>query len=366
MKQKASFKSMRRAACACMAALAALTSLAGCGTSNDPTPRAEADAGKARTEALFTEPPRNEKRTEEIEAPSEASADKKPEQTQEAGSGSFAPILRSISGRDDLLILSQRLLEGKRLYNIPTAHYTGAVYFRVEADGLVAYNRRIYPGPEELYDPFGNLAYDLVEPIATYPRELGIEAKKSLVDFYKSSYDPNYPSDEPEGFEGYTGDNYIIFTNEVFHGIQASVIFVTSDGWKTWKEVEVPTIGGFPKHVTGGCMLSDKEGFLCFYEKATLGDEYKLDELSVYKTADAGERWHPLKLRIPLDEVGVLCDPITALSPMFDGDHGIMLVQYGQYVKEFDEWESYIGWFETFDRGESWEFHPDPVSKLFE
>lgn len=350
MNRKVSCKSMTRAACVCIMSLIALASLGACQARNDQFKQTEADAKKMQSEAPLTNQPSELPRTAETEAPE----DKQPEETPAANSVSMGGTNRTVQDRSELIAFTQRLLEGKDIFTHTVTLEHGAVFFNLEEDGLVAYNKAFK------VEEIGNCHYECFAPLAVFPRELGEMAKKSLVGYYKRNIEPGYSGDEVNQMEGYYGEDYIIFTDGVFHGMQASAIFVTSDGWKTWKEV--PVIEGFPTHVTGGCMLSEEVGFLCYFARHL--PDYKFDELSVYKTVDAGLTWKPLDVKIPRDKGGLLCDPVKVFSPMFEGDHGIMIVQYSEYRREEDEVDRFIGWFESFDGGDTWEFHPDPVAEF--
>lgn len=225
----------------------------------------------------------------------------------------------------------------------------GGVFFGVEDGKLTAYAEAI------IHDEPGSLHYELLEPIAYYPYELGALAAKSVSDYIRRNIDPDFAGDDELQLFGYIGENYIIFTDEPFHGRQAYALFYSEDG-ENWTE-----LSAIPQRVmqlTGGCVLSASEAYLCFFDRSQMMfDDYTPRRLTVYRTADGGKTWKDIELWIPEEYEGIVAPPAAALSPVFKGERGVIIVTYTTYNSETEGFDSHTSWFETEDGGESWEFH---------
>lgn len=347
---KAHFKKKRpmKALAAIIAALIVLTGIAGCRLRNDMEQVVNLPQNQTSTDtAAQSEEPRTAEPMDSLET--------EQEQSKEEKLPSFS-ITRQVNGRAEWHRYSQRLLAGEDIEEQACTLRGGAVFFGMEDNELLAYNKAL------LFETDEGIAYELFEPIASFPQELGAAAQKSLSDYYRRNLNPAFSGDDTLQMMGYFGEDYVIFTNEVFHGNQAAAIFRTADGGKTW--TEFPVAEDYPMEITGGCILSDKIGFLCYADRNIIIDGYTPRQLTIYKTEDGGKTWKDIELWIPETDVGMIAEPTIALSPMFDGEHGIMLVTYSEYVKQRDAFDCYIGWFESFDGGESWKFYSDPSAKL--
>lgn len=225
----------------------------------------------------------------------------------------------------------------------------GGVFFGVEDGKLTAYARAV------IHDDPGNVHYELFDPIAYYPYELGERAAKSVSDYIRRNIDPEFAGDDDLQLFGYIGENYVIFTDEPFHGYQAYALFFTEDG-ENWTELDA-----MPQRLiqlTGGCVLSQNEAYLCFFDRSQMMfDDYTPRELTVYRTNDGGKTWKDVGLWIPEEYEGVIAPPAAALSPVFIGERGMIAVTYTTYNAENEGFDSRTSWFETDDGGMSWEFH---------
>lgn len=221
----------------------------------------------------------------------------------------------------------------------------GGVFFGFEGDRLIAYRRAKW------YGEIGDTALELSDPIASYPAELGIRAKESLAEFNGTSYV------ETDQLYGYIGENYVIFTNEQHMGSQDRAIFRTDDG-ENW--YEFGAMKDNRAQLTGGAILNANEGFLCFYDRAIMMyDSYTPRQLSVYRTIDGGKTWSDIGLWIPEEYEGKIAPPSYVLSPVFEGEHGVLIVVYSVCVNtSTGSFEQRTAHFETFDGGDTWTFFP--------
>ncbi|MGE4485770.1 MAG: M56 family metallopeptidase [Oscillospiraceae bacterium] len=112
-------------------------------------------------------------------------------------------------------------------------------------------------------------------------------------------------------------DGWLVIAN--FHAMtyEDNYIFQTSDGGKSWAEVQGDQNDVYPSVLTGSGFSDDGTGFLCFWY-------YEKDfEPPVIRTQDGGKTWE--KLDIPLPQEFDSYNK-TALSPVFDGANGTMPV----------------------------------------
>ena len=185
-------------------------------------------------------------------------------------------------------------------------------------------------------------------PVEKYPRSLGETAQSAiarerLATFPLYGLDPDFKA----CVTGFAGKDYIVVTNgdDLMHDEAVSCIFVRG-GDGEWKEIGNAN-PVFPRTLTGACMLSENEGYLCFCDRYFEPDGETGRKLRVFRTDDGGESWTDAGLELP-EEYG---EPNTLIpgSPVFDGDHGVMLVT--AYFFERDKLEA---WFETKDGGKTW------------
>ena len=87
------------------------------------------------------------------------------------------------------------------------------------------------------------------------PRSESARAAKSVSDYIRNNINPDFTGDDEIQLFGYIGDNYIIFTDEPFHGRQAYALFYTEDG-ENWTELSA--IPQRLMQLTGGSAWSIK------------------------------------------------------------------------------------------------------------
>lgn len=184
-------------------------------------------------------------------------------------------------------------------------------------------------------------------PFESYPRSLGEEAQRAVARERISAFplyelDPDFKA----RMTGYAGEDCVIVANgaDLDRDEAVSCIFVRgADG--EWTEIGNAN-AIFPRRLTGACMLSEKEGYLCFSDRfyETNGPGRKLH---VFHTVDGGESWADVGLELP-EKYG---EPSSLIpySPVFDGEHGVIPV-----TASFFDGDRLEAWFETKDGGESW------------
>ncbi len=278
-------------------------------------------------------------------APTEAPVDPTPDYTFTSEQDDYAKVVRAI-------------FNGEQQEEPTFTRKGGGVFFDLTDDGLIAYKEA-----KHYYDYGSSPSDDVTEyyefftPLATYPRELGLMAQKKIAEYMGNYQYPDYQGDGSDiRLFGFIGDNYVIFTNDPFHGYQSSAIFYSEDGthWSEFGSFE-----GFAKEITGGCIVNSKVGYLCYDDRELMYyDDYTPRQLTVYKTTDGGKTWRNLNIRIPEKYEGTIAPPVASLSPSFDGSHGLFIVTYSTYNSEIATFEYHIAWFESYDGGETWEFHP--------
>ena len=259
------------------------------------------------------------------------------------------------SERAALLSATHAMIRGESVEDIPLTPNGSGVYFGLDGGALVAY------AEAELIEEPGNVRYELSSPVASFPYELGLRARKSVSDYIRRNLDPGFAGDDKLQLFGFMGENYIIFTGEPFHGYQAAAIFYTPDGsqWSEFRSFE-----GHPVELTGGAVLSESVAYLCYFDRSLMRfDDYTPRRLTVYKTCDGGETWEDIGLTIPDEFEGIIAPPAAALSPYFEGDHGIIPVMYSTFNSFTAGFDSHTAYFETNNGGESWVFRlPTVVS----
>lgn len=262
---------------------------------------------------------------------------------------SDSPTFRFMSERTEFLSVTHAMLAGEGFEDMPFTPSGSGVYFGYDGEAFTAYSEA------EIFDEPGNVRYELSEPVASFPLDLGVRAKESVADYIRRNLDPSFDDDDHLQLFGFMGENYIIFTGEPFHGRQASAIFYTGNGTE-W--TELASFEGYPKQITGGVVLSENEAYVCYLDRDMMMlDDYTPRRLTVYKTEDGGKTWTDVGLSIPEEYEGIVAPPTAALSPGFEGEHGVIPVTYSVYDPASDRFESHTAWFETIDGGISWEFH---------
>lgn len=265
------------------------------------------------------------------------------------------PVYDFTSERDELLTVTHAMLTGESFEDKPFTPSGSGVFFGFEGNALIAYAKA------EIIEEPENVHYMLSNPIASFPYDLGTRARKSVSDYIRRNLNPAFTDDDNLQLFGFMGENYIVFTGEPFHGYQASAIFFTEDGTE-WTEIR--SFEGYPMQLTGGAMLSENVGYLCYMDRSLMQSAvYTPRTLTVYMTVNGGETWEDIGLVIPEEYEGMIAPPSAALSPRFDGEHGVIPVTHSMFNSDTGEFESHTAWFETNDGGKTWEFHA-PQSEL--
>jgi photosystem II stability/assembly factor-like uncharacterized protein len=115
-------------------------------------------------------------------------------------------------------------------------------------------------------------------------------------------------------------DGYLILTVDKTMSWEANAIFKTNDGGKSWVKA------GYAEEqrlITDGGFVTDQLGFISF------GSIHVMDQPprpSLYRTTDGGKSWAEVEVPIPVKYKGVF---IEAEVPTFDGTQGTMLVNHG-------------------------------------
>ncbi len=189
------------------------------------------------------------------------------------------------------------------------------------------------------------------EPAAEFPRSLGEAAQKAIardrIEYSDvgSELDPEFMP----WMEGFVCGDCVVVTNcdDLWHDEAVTCLFMRdADG--SWREIGNNN-ASFPRKLSGACMVSENELYLCFYDRYLGPEGGSGRKLCVFRTADGGAEWKNIGLELP-EEYG---EPYTLIpgSPVFEGKHGVILIT--AYYTGRDKLE---GWFETTDGGESWTF----------
>ncbi|MCR5808219.1 MAG: hypothetical protein K6G56_01505 [Clostridiales bacterium] len=231
---------------------------------------------------------------------------------------------------------SKELLEGKEPVGFEFQSELQNAFFGFSQGKTYAYSAA------KFFPETGAAAY--MYPMAVFPGELGREAQKLLTQYAEDYLSVQWqegsgPNDRL--LAGFFGDDYVVFTLALSGTRAVHCIFFTDDGWKTWRELghnnaETPCM------LTGACMTSETDGWLCF----CLRDE----KIRVFKTEDGGETWQDTGLDFP-DEgyAGVTYTQVA--SPVFEGARGVIPVLF-----DSKERSHRLGRFETEDGGRTWTF----------
>lgn len=266
-----------------------------------------------------------------------------PEQQNEAPATSSAYV----SQYCEYMAAAQALLAGE-LDDVPDFSYTsGYVYFGFEGESLVAYEKALL-----ITNEHGEQEYELSEPIGRYPRIIGDQAQKKLSGYMRKYLNLGVDGETGLQLMGFIGRDFIVFTTESVADTQICCIFRTDDG-SNWYEFGHNNT--YPRRATGACILSDKVGFICYSDRyVQVAGDYSPRKLIVYRTEDGGESWEDIGILLPEDYESSAQN--FALSPVFDGECGVMFVTGSEYNTETEQTESYTVWFESTDGGMTWIF----------
>jgi|GEM_PF-4994724 Uncharacterized protein related to plant photosystem II stability/assembly factor len=134
-------------------------------------------------------------------------------------------------------------------------------------------------------------------------------------------------------------NGWIAFGGDVAMGHENNFVFQTSDGGKTWNEVN--NASNVYAHVlTGACYANADSGFLCFrYDTSNHGP--------IYSTYDGGKSWKEIQIEYPSEysDIG-----LTPVSPRFSGKYGIIPMCSADYV-DYNKVAFYLY---TKDGGKTW------------
>ena len=205
---------------------------------------------------------------------------------------------------------------------------------------------------KEAFDSDFPSAYECMEPIARFPKELGDMALERISALYAEK--TGDPAEKTVPLEGWFGDDYavLVYTpGGTDSSPQVNCIFRTDDGENWYEFGNYPSID-FP--LNGACIVSDRVGFVCVgsWRGYVTMDESNVRRLFVFMTEDGGETWRDLGLELP--ESFASCENY-AFSPLFEGDHGVIPVS--SLDRDTTSPARYrFSWFETDDGGRTWTF----------
>lgn len=201
--------------------------------------------------------------------------------------------------------------------------------FHDSADVLIL---RREGGAEGVYEPDG-------------PKKLGVEQKLTFVKTVPELPEGITPMEMIENaYYGYLSGETLMLVAEKEEKFDTAIL--REDGSGGWIAIAPPE-EAFGRYLTGGAFINDEVGFACF-EAVWEGAE-TVKEPCVYATFDGGASWRLLDtVKIPDEYRSLLWRPYF-LSPVFEGDHGVLPAIAG------GETERMI-WFETLDGGHTWSF----------
>ena len=231
------------------------------------------------------------------------------------------------------------------------------VYFHLDDDAFRAY-RVMTDYPPETSGGSGARVYS--EPLFEYPREVGEEALDWLCNEApkKAGLDMDLVG-RLEGAEGFAGEDWFVLktVDDTIQDIQFSAVYRT-DG-KSWYRYGDNNAQLFLP-LFGACIVDENVGFLSYYSKFLDEPDETYRKIYLFRTDDGGKTWRDTGLVLP-EEYGTVY-PGSCLSPIFDGDHGAMLVSairtdLSQYTPS-DELLQKL-WYETCDGGKTWTLHDE-------
>lgn len=201
--------------------------------------------------------------------------------------------------------------------------------FQDSADVLIL---RREGGAEGVYEPDG-------------PKKLGVEQKLTFVKTVPELPEGITPMEMIENaYYGYLSGETLMLVAEKEEKFDTAIL--REDGSGGWIVIAPPE-EAFGRYLTGGAFINDKVGFVCL-DVAERNNDGSADT-RVYATFDGGASWQRLSgLTIPVEYSHELFYP-RFLSPVFNGDHGVLPAIAG------GETERMI-WFETLDGGHTWSF----------
>ena len=323
---------------------------------NSPAPQSETPIV---TQAPATELPATELPATEIptEVPTELPATDVPATISPTEAPGEQTVF--VSERDSYLEASALVLSGGSFDDRAFSLRGSGVFFDIDGDRLVAYEKAVLlsEGSGLSYREY----YEFLDPVAEFPAELGLRAKHAVGNYLRENGFSEFTDDESLQLFGFMGDNYLIFTDTAQMGYQAIALFRLDDSGN-W--VDFPAPDKIPTEVTGGCIVDENVAYVCYFDRALMYyDDYTPRQLTVWRTTDGGATWADIDLWIPAEfdgtpETGIIAPPTAALSPVFDGDHGVLFVSCTKYytVDGKTDIRTETVWFESFDGGESWNF----------
>ncbi|MBQ4447958.1 MAG: hypothetical protein II897_06660 [Clostridia bacterium] len=231
------------------------------------------------------------------------------------------------------------------------------VYFHLDDDAFRAY-RVMTDYPPETSGGSGARVYS--EPLFEYPREVGEEALDWLCNEAPKKAGLDLDSvGRLEGAEGFAGEDWFVLktVDDSIQDIQFSAVYRT-DG-KSWYRYGDNNAQLFLP-LFGACIVDENVGFLSYYSKFLDEPDETYRKIYLFRTDDGGKTWRDTGLVLP-EEYGTVY-PGSCLSPVFDGDHGAMLVSavrtdLSQYTPS-DELLQKL-WYETYDGGKTWTLHDE-------
>jgi len=274
------------------------------------------------------------------------------------GASESAPPYYTVSASERELYTdtARAILGGESVENTSFSYYGQYVHFKLEDDGLKAYNAKVN---YYKYVPNSTLPIDSAnspaDPIAVFPRELGERANRSLIENVRNSAGFWEPADDADlVYQGFIGDNWFALAtlDDSMQDLQTHCIFYNDNG--DWREIKAcPGVDAdgsgtvIPLTAFGACVTDANTAYMCYFTKQLWDEETGYTKLYIYRTADGGASWQRLDIALPesyLQEYN--CAP---LSPVFDGRHGVIIIS-GLH-------EGRMAWLESFDNGMTWEYH---------
>ena len=272
-----------------------------------------------------------------------------------------SPVFEHVSNSEAYTDAVMRLMNGEKADDSIWDIESCDVYFRLDDDALRAYARVTEHLPENIGDDY---VFEYLDPIAEYPREVGEAALKRLyLEIPEECGFEGAYSGVGKTAEGFAGKDWFMLktVDDTIQDIQFHCIFVKgADG--SFNEIDA---NDKQMHtlVYGALMLNEKEGYIGYGGKNLSDPDDTYRKIYLFRTDDGGRTWKDVGLVIP-EEYGSPY-PGCVLSPVFDGDHGAMLVIASRLdVPEFTPWEEarLTLWYETFDGGRTWTLHDEKES----
>lgn len=150
-------------------------------------------------------------------------------------------------------------------------------------------------------------------------------------------------------------DGYLILTGDKTMSWEANVIFKSKDGGKSWvKAGQVDE----QRLITAGGFINETLGFVSF---GSLNVMNQPPRPSLYRTTDGGKSWAEVEVPIPLEYKGIF---VEAEVPTFDGSQGTLLVNQGPSGDY--QGGKVLARYISLDEGATWTFATlvDPDQKM--